>query len=68
MQHERYLNLTELRKRLGGISPASVYRYIQQIEGFPQPIKLGRVTRFRETEVEAFVRGEIAAPANGGMK
>jgi predicted DNA-binding transcriptional regulator AlpA len=57
MQHERFINLTELRERLGGISPASAYRYIQQIDGFPQPIKLGHATRFRESEVDAFICG-----------
>lgn len=55
MPTERYINLTELRERLGGISPASAYRYIQQIDGFPQPVKLGRATRFRESEVQAFI-------------
>ena len=58
MQHERYLNLSELRERLGGCSPASVYRYIHAIDGFPQPVKLGRATRFRESEVQAFISGE----------
>ena len=57
MQHERYIKLIELRERLGGISPASAYRYIKQIDGFPQPVKLGRATRFRESEVDAFLRG-----------
>jgi len=64
MQHERFINLTELRERLGGTSPASVYRYIHELDGFPQPVKLGRATRFRESEVQEFISG-ASAPNSG---
>ena len=39
-----------------GISRPTVWRYVHQLKDFPRPIKLSAgCTRFRRSEVEAFV-------------
>lgn len=58
MPTDRFLTLLDLSRLLGGTSRASIYRHIKALPGFPQPVKLGAATRFRESDVQAF----IAAP------
>lgn len=55
MHHDTLVNLSELSQMLGGISRASIYRHIKNIEGFPQPVKVGAATRFRASEIQAFI-------------
>jgi len=53
--HDRLLKLDELSQALGGIGRASIYRHIKNVPGFPQPVKIGAATRFRQSDVEAFI-------------
>ena len=53
---ERLVRIEELSEQLGGISRASIYRHIKALPGFPQPVKIGASTRFRESEVLAFIQ------------
>ncbi len=55
---DQLIQLRELSCQLGGISRASIYRHIKNLPGFPQPIKIGAATRFRLSEVQAYIRGE----------
>lgn len=52
---DRLITLAELSKNLGGLSRASVYRFVRTLPGFPQIVKIGAATRFRESEVQAFI-------------
>lgn len=52
---DRLMNMDELARLLGGISRASIYRFIKSMPNFPQPVKLGGATRFRESAVQAFI-------------
>ena len=48
----RYLTLSQVSKKLGGRSRASLYRDI--LAGrLPNPIKLGRRSYFREVDIDA---------------
>ena len=48
---ERFLRVKEVAETLG-ISKSSVWGYVKQIEGFPQPFKIGKnVTVWRLSEV-----------------
>jgi predicted DNA-binding transcriptional regulator AlpA len=55
---DRLITLRELADTLGEISRASIYRHIKTLPNFPQPVKIGAATRFRESEVQAFISGE----------
>ncbi len=57
---EKLLNIVELAEALGGIGRASIYRHIKNLPGFPQPVKIGAATRFRESDVQAYIRGDAA--------
>ncbi|MCF4971568.1 AlpA family phage regulatory protein [Pseudomonas lactis] len=41
------------------ISRTTLWR-LAQLEGFPEPLKLGRAVRYRLDEVEAFLRDQEA--------
>ena len=58
MTSDKLLTIDELAHALGGIGRASIYRHIKSLPGFPQPVKIGASTRFRRSEVEAFIRGD----------
>ena len=58
MAYDQFINLSELSAQLGGLSRASIYRHIKSLEGFPQPVKIGAVTRFRLSEVQAYIRSD----------
>lgn len=62
---DKLLTIDELAEALGGIGRASIYRHIQSLKGFPQPVKVGAATRFRHSEVQAFIRGDHLAEADG---
>lgn len=50
----QYLTVIELAQRLR-VCRASVYNYIKDIPGFPQPIKIGRLSRWSAEEVDLFM-------------
>ena len=55
---DKLLNIDDLAETLGGIGRASIYRHIKNLPGFPQPVKVGAATRFRDSDVQAFIRGD----------
>ena len=62
---DKLLTIDELSEALGGIGRASIYRHIKGLPGFPQPVKVGAATRFRQSDVQAFIRGEHLAVETG---
>ncbi len=54
---DRLLNIDELAAALGGMGRASIYRHIKSLPGFPHPVKVGAATRFRESDVQAYIAG-----------
>lgn len=56
--NDKLLNIDELAEVLGGMGRASIYRHIKSIPDFPQPVKVGAATRFRQSDVQAFIRGD----------
>jgi len=59
---DKLLNIDELAESLGGLGRASIYRHIKSLSGFPQPVKVGAATRFRQSDVQEFIRGDRDAP------
>jgi predicted DNA-binding transcriptional regulator AlpA len=57
---DKLLNIVELAEALGGIGRASIYRHIKNLPGFPQVVKIGAATRFRDSDVQAYIRGDAA--------
>jgi predicted DNA-binding transcriptional regulator AlpA len=57
---DKLLTIDELAVALGGLGRASIYRHIKALPGFPQPVKIGSATRFRQSEVQAYIRGDLA--------
>jgi predicted DNA-binding transcriptional regulator AlpA len=55
---DKLLTIDELADALGGLGRASIYRHIKALHGFPQPVKVGAATRFRQSEVQAYIRGD----------
>jgi len=53
---DKLLNIDELAEALGGIGRSSIYRHIKNLPGFPQVVKIGAATRFRESDVQAYIR------------
>ena len=51
---DRLITLPEL-SRLLGLSRATIYRQIAADPAFPRPVKIGRVTRFRESDAQTFI-------------
>ena len=58
--NDKLLTVDELSRELGGLSRATVYRHIKTLPGFPQPMKIGAATRFRQSDIQAFIRGTDA--------
>lgn len=54
---DRLLNIDELAAALGGMGRASIYRHIKNLPDFPPPVKVGAATRFRESDVQAYIAG-----------
>lgn len=59
---DKLLSIPQLAEALGGMSRATIYRHIDSLPGFPNPVKVGAATRFRESDVQAFIRGEPDHP------
>ncbi len=53
--HDQLISLNQLRKDLGEISRASIYRHIKNLPGFPQPVKVGRSTKFRQSDRDRYI-------------
>lgn len=64
---DKLINLDQLSTQLGGIGRATIYRHIKNLTDFPQPVKVGAATRFRESDVQRFIRGEAAKGEVGGQ-
>lgn len=64
---DKLLNIDELAEALGGIGRSSIYRHIKNLPGFPQVVKIGAATRFRESDVQAFIRGDAAKGGEGSQ-
>jgi predicted DNA-binding transcriptional regulator AlpA len=47
---EGYLTADETAALLG-IERRSLYHYVRRLEGFPQPVKIGRTLLFKEDEI-----------------
>jgi len=63
---EKLMTIDDLASRLGGIGRSTIYRHIKSLPGFPRPVKVGGVTRFRLSEVEAFIVGLSTLETNRG--
>lgn len=59
--YDKLLTIDELSRELGGFSRATIYRHIKILPGFPQPVKIGAATRFRQSDVQAFIQGAGAS-------
>jgi predicted DNA-binding transcriptional regulator AlpA len=53
---DKLLTIDELAETLGGLGRASIYRHVKSLAGFPQPVKVGSATRFRHSDVQAYIR------------
>ena len=53
---DRLITIEDLCQVLGGISRATLYRHLKALADFPKPLKIGKLTRFRESEVQAYIR------------
>jgi predicted DNA-binding transcriptional regulator AlpA len=51
---KRYLTVKELAEKLH-VCRASIYNYIKKIPDFPQPRKIGRLSRWDAEEMDAFM-------------
>lgn len=54
---EKLITFEELSHALGGITRSTIYRHIKALPGFPQPVKVGSATRFRNSDLQAFIEG-----------
>jgi predicted DNA-binding transcriptional regulator AlpA len=52
---KRYLTVKELAECLH-VCRASVYNYLKNIPNFPQPVKVGRLSRWDFDEIEFFMK------------
>jgi len=60
---DRLLSTKELRVVLGGMAPSTMYRHIANEPSFPQPIKIGHLTRFRDSDLQKYI--ELSAESAG---
>ena len=52
---DRLLSTKEFRNALGGMAPSTMYRHIETEPGFPQPVKVGMLTRFRQSDLDQYL-------------
>lgn len=64
----KLLTIDELGVALGGISSPTIYRHIKALPGFPQPVKVGASTRFRQSDVDLFVSSLGASERSNNRK
>ena len=55
--HDQLISIDHLCETLGGLSRATIYRHLANIEGFPKPLKVGASTRFRQSDVDRYISG-----------
>ena len=51
----QYLTVKELAEKCH-VCRASIYNYLKKLPGFPQPIKIGRLSRWNAEEVDNFMK------------
>ena len=55
---DKLITIDELSDALGGIGRATIYRHIPSLPSFPPIVKIGAATRFRESDVQAFIHDQ----------
>ena len=63
---DRLLSTKEFRIALGGMAPSTMYRHIGTEPGFPQPVKVGMLTRFRQSDLDRYLDEISARAGNAG--
>jgi len=61
----KLITFDELAAKLGNPGRASIYRYIKNVEGFPQPVKVGSLTRFVDSQADDYIAGLCGDDATG---
>jgi predicted DNA-binding transcriptional regulator AlpA len=60
----KYITAMQMRDALGGISAATLWRWINDpAKGFPQPIKIGACRLWKADEVTAYLENMSAQAA-----
>lgn len=54
---DKLITIDALGEMLGGRSRASIYRDVENLPNFPQPLKLGASTRFRLSDAQSYISG-----------
>ncbi len=52
---DKFLRTSEVREILGGISRATLWRWIKD-KKIPEPIKIGRVVLFRKSDIDQILQ------------
>lgn len=60
---ERLINLDEV-ERITGFRSSYIYSKIQKSK-FPKPVKIGTASRWRESEVQAWIHDQIKGNSSG---
>ena len=60
---ERLLDYREVGRRLG-VCRTQIWRMIHDGQ-LPEPLRMGRLRRWRESDIDAWIRDLAAAQANG---
>ena len=55
MSNLRLIDIQSLKAKLGIGGNATVYRHINNDPHFPKPVKVGRLTRFVDAEVDSYI-------------
>jgi excisionase family DNA binding protein len=61
----RLLTVDEVAERLG-VAPRTLYRWFEQ--GRLGGVKVGRLVRFREEDIDAFLDVSLASPESGEVR
>ncbi len=61
--HERLLPLPEVKSRTG-FGSSFIYQLIKE-EKFPKPVKIGSASRWRESEIQQWIRDQIEGSTLG---
>jgi predicted DNA-binding transcriptional regulator AlpA len=66
----RALREAEIRRRLGGCSASTLFRYIKRVEGFPKPFRFypNGPRHWWADEIDAFFAAMAAEPAAARIK
>lgn len=55
MAYQQLIDIKSLKAKLGIGGNATVYRHIKNDPHFPKPVKVGRLTRFVDAEVDSYI-------------